>query len=219
MGLSRRTGARFQGSIWPGFVDAMTGLLLVLMFVLTIFMVVQFVLREEISGQATKLDALGAEVAALSRALGLERDRSAGLEDRVGTLTATLDDAQARQAEQATLIDTLRARTAAQTAALGEAKPGLPVSRNRWRASCLTAIVHRAGSPILRASAPRFCLNRRAFNWPWPACATRSMQAPRLPALPPPAARRLRLWQRICAARTRRPRRRLGMRWPHCRPS
>ncbi len=34
MALSRRTGQRFQGSIWPGFVDAMTGLLLVLMFVL-----------------------------------------------------------------------------------------------------------------------------------------------------------------------------------------
>ena len=30
MALSRRTGARFQASIWPGFVDAMTGLLLVL---------------------------------------------------------------------------------------------------------------------------------------------------------------------------------------------
>ncbi len=40
MALSRRTGTRFQASIWPGFVDAMTGLLLVLMFVLTIFMVV-----------------------------------------------------------------------------------------------------------------------------------------------------------------------------------
>ena len=26
MALSRRTGTRFQGSIWPGFVDAMTGL-------------------------------------------------------------------------------------------------------------------------------------------------------------------------------------------------
>jgi len=122
MGLSRRTGARFQGSIWPGFVDAMTGLLLVLMFVLTIFMVVQFVLREEISGQATKLDALGAEVAALSRALGLERDRSTDLQDRVGTLTATLGEARARQEEQASLIDTLRARTAAQTAALDEAE-------------------------------------------------------------------------------------------------
>ena len=32
MALSRRSGTRFQGSIWPGFVDAMTGLLLVLMF-------------------------------------------------------------------------------------------------------------------------------------------------------------------------------------------
>ncbi|MDT8327891.1 MAG: peptidoglycan -binding protein [Roseovarius sp.] len=122
MGLSRRTGARFQGSIWPGFVDAMTGLLLVLMFVLTIFMVVQFVLREEISGQATKLDALGAEVAALSRALGLERDRSADLQDRVGTLTATLGAARTRGEEQASLIDRLRAQTAAQSAALGEAQ-------------------------------------------------------------------------------------------------
>lgn len=101
MALSRRTGQRFQASIWPGFVDAMTGLLLVLMFVLTIFMMVQFVLREEISGQATKLDALSAEVAALSLALGLEQDRSAGLEDRVGTLTATLDDARTREAAQA----------------------------------------------------------------------------------------------------------------------
>jgi chemotaxis protein MotB len=101
MALSRRNGARFQASIWPGFVDAMTGLLLVLMFVLTIFMMVQFVLREEISGQATKLDALSAEVAALSLALGLEQDRSAGLEDRVGTLTATLDDARTREAAQA----------------------------------------------------------------------------------------------------------------------
>ena len=55
MALSRRTGQRFQGSIWPGFVDAMTGLLLVLMFVLTIFMVIQFVLRETISGQETEL--------------------------------------------------------------------------------------------------------------------------------------------------------------------
>ena len=34
MALSRRTGSRFQANIWPGFVDAMTGLLLVLTFVL-----------------------------------------------------------------------------------------------------------------------------------------------------------------------------------------
>src|SRR6056297_1200290 len=97
MALSRRTGQRFQSSIWPGFVDAMTGLLLVLMFVLSIFMIVQYVLRETISGQETQLDELSSEVAALSRALGLERDRSDTLEERVGELTATLGDARERE--------------------------------------------------------------------------------------------------------------------------
>ncbi|WP_040650527.1 peptidoglycan -binding protein [Roseovarius sp. 217] len=122
MALSRRTGSRFQASIWPGFVDAMTGLLLVLMFVLTIFMMVQFVLREEISGQATRLDSLSAEVAALSRALGLEQDRSASLQDRVGALTATLSDARTREAEQTALIDSLRAQSDAQVEALSAAQ-------------------------------------------------------------------------------------------------
>ncbi len=114
MALSRRTGARFQASIWPGFVDAMTGLLLVLMFVLTIFMVVQFVLRETITGQESKLDALSAEVAALADALGLERDRSAALDDRVGELTATLGDARALQDQQLALITTLTTQRDAQ---------------------------------------------------------------------------------------------------------
>lgn len=122
MALSRRTGARFQASIWPGFVDAMTGLLLVLMFVLTIFMIVQFVLREEITGQASKLDTLSAEVAALSLALGLERDRSGALQDRVGALTATLSDARTRESEQAALIETLRQQANEQDEALEAAQ-------------------------------------------------------------------------------------------------
>ncbi|WP_120500246.1 peptidoglycan -binding protein [Roseovarius sp. EL26] len=104
MALSRRTGQRFQAAIWPGFVDAMTGLLLVLMFVLTIFMVVQFVLRETISGQEDQLDELSGEVSALAQALGLERDRSKSLEERVGALTATLSDARDKQQQQENLI-------------------------------------------------------------------------------------------------------------------
>lgn len=122
MALSRRTGTRFQASIWPGFVDAMTGLLLVLMFVLTIFMVVQFVLRETITGQETKLDALSAEVAALANALGLEQDRSTALTERVGELTATLGDAQTREQQQNALIAALRSERDAQDAALTQAQ-------------------------------------------------------------------------------------------------
>lgn len=122
MALSRRTGTRFQASIWPGFVDAMTGLLLVLMFVLTIFMIVQFVLRETISGQESKLDALSAEVAALAQALGLEQNRTSSLTKRVGELTATLGDARTLQQEQEALIAALQLEREAQDEALTAAQ-------------------------------------------------------------------------------------------------
>ena len=104
MALSRRTGQRFQGSIWPGFVDAMTGLLLVLMFVLTIFMVIQFVLRETISGQETELNTLSAEIAEIAEALGLEQERVKSLETELGTLSSNLSDAETQVAAQSALI-------------------------------------------------------------------------------------------------------------------
>lgn len=104
MALSRRTGQRFQGSIWPGFVDAMTGLLLVLMFVLTIFMVIQFVLRETITGQETELNTLSAEIAAIAEALGLEQDRVKSLETELGLLSTNLSDAETQVAAQSALI-------------------------------------------------------------------------------------------------------------------
>ncbi len=115
MALSRRSSNRFQNAIWPGFVDAMTGLLLVLMFVLTIFMVIQFVLREQITGQESELDALSGEVASLVETLGLERDRSAAL-------TADLDDANAQAILQEGRIAALIAERDAQDQVLAEAQ-------------------------------------------------------------------------------------------------
>ena len=95
MALNRRTGARFQASIWPGFVDAMTGLLLVLMFVLTIFMVLQFVLQETITGQENELTELNALANSLSEALGIAEAESAELNTQVGALGAELAGMQA----------------------------------------------------------------------------------------------------------------------------
>ena len=122
MALSRRTGQRFQGSIWPGFVDAMTGLLLVMMFVLTIFMVVQFVLRETISGQESELDILSSEVAALAQALGLEERRGQQLEARMGALTETLNNRTSELQRQAALIANLTRERDDQAAALEDAQ-------------------------------------------------------------------------------------------------
>ena len=109
MALSRRAG-REPAPIWPGFVDAMTGLLLVLVFVLTIFMGVQSVLRETISGQESQLDAFSDEVAALSKALGLEQQRAGDLEAQLGALTATLSQVRREAAEQETALAGARAK-------------------------------------------------------------------------------------------------------------
>ena len=110
MALSRRGGRPRESQIWPGFVDAMTALLLVLMFVLTIFLVVQSVLRDTITSQGSELDRLSDEMATLSDRLGLEQRRTAELSgalsetqsdrDRqiqlAATLTGRLDDATTR---------------------------------------------------------------------------------------------------------------------------
>ena len=131
MALARRSGARFTGSIWPGFVDALTALLLILMFVLSIFMIVQFSLRERITGQDQKLQQLDEELTAsqgqvsslttqlaeLSNALGLQRERSEALEGEVGSLRSTL---QAEQDETSRLTAALAAMTAARQASEAE---------------------------------------------------------------------------------------------------
>ncbi len=113
MALSRRTGQRFSGSVWPGFVDAMTGLLMVLTFVLTIFMVVQFVLRETISGQEDELTALSDEIAALAGALGLEERENNRLQARLGNLNATLNQVEDDLAQAQTRITDFEAQVAA----------------------------------------------------------------------------------------------------------
>ena len=120
MALNRRSANRFSANIWPGFVDAMTALLLVLMFVLTIFMVVQFVLRDTITGQDAELDALSNELAGLSQALGLEQARSNDLQDNVDLLTATLETARTEAEAQAALIASLSSQTENQAAQIAE---------------------------------------------------------------------------------------------------
>ena len=74
MALLRRSGSRFTTNIWPGFVDAMTALLLVLMFVLSIFMIIQSIFREKISGQETELSRLENEVMNLIADLSLQKE-------------------------------------------------------------------------------------------------------------------------------------------------
>ncbi len=98
---------RDSSMIWPGFVDAVTTLLMVLMFVLTIFTVMQSVLRDTISTQDTELNALTDQLTGLADALGLEQKRTRELQAEVG--------------EQTTLIATLTGQIAAREGELAAA--------------------------------------------------------------------------------------------------
>ena len=121
MALSRHGSRRAEPPIWSGFVDALTTLLLVLMFVLTIFMVVQSVLRETIDTQGSKLTELSAQVAGLADALGLEQTRAEDLQTEVdrlgGALSAAETEGAAKSAEITTLTGQLVAREGDLTAA------------------------------------------------------------------------------------------------------
>lgn len=88
-GLSRRRGRGAEEAYWPGFVDAMAQLLLVITFLLSVFMVAQFLLAREISGQDSALGQLRAEIAELTQLLALEK---AAKQDVEATLVALQDD-------------------------------------------------------------------------------------------------------------------------------
>ena len=118
MALTRRSTRHLTGNIWPGFVDAMTGLLLVLIFVLTIFMFVQFVLRETISGQESEMSQLNTDITQLARALGAEQQLTFRLQEEVGSLTGELEESRAGESAQRTLIASLQLQVAEQRTAL-----------------------------------------------------------------------------------------------------
>ncbi|MBZ0217930.1 MAG: peptidoglycan -binding protein [Fimbriimonadaceae bacterium] len=96
MALARNRRSDSATNYWPGFVDAMATLLLVIIFLLSIFMVTQFFLNQEISGKDTILLRLNSEIAELSELLALERTGKRSLEDSLAALNDSLSASQSR---------------------------------------------------------------------------------------------------------------------------
>lgn len=87
MPLARSRARRSSIDIWPGFVDALAQLLMVIIFILLIFTAGQFLLSDALSGRDKALKELQQQVSELSDLLALERTSTATLSSR---LTATL---------------------------------------------------------------------------------------------------------------------------------
>ncbi len=90
-----RSRTRDSGmNYWPGFVDALSTLILSIIFLLTVFMVAQFFLSQEVAGKDTALARLNAQISRLSDLLSLERTGKTTLEDEVAQLRASLSAAE-----------------------------------------------------------------------------------------------------------------------------
>lgn len=90
--MARGRGSQRGGStdIWPGFVDALSTLLMVIIFLLAVFVLAQFFLSQQLEGRDAAMSRLEAEIAALDRELGLERDSSAELRRSLARLSTDL---------------------------------------------------------------------------------------------------------------------------------
>jgi chemotaxis protein MotB len=84
-------------SFWPGYVDALSSLLLVIIFLLSLFMIAQFFLNQEILGRDTALQRLNAQIAELTELLQLERSNAEDMELSISALSATLAGVEAER--------------------------------------------------------------------------------------------------------------------------
>jgi chemotaxis protein MotB len=111
--LSRRRRQE-DSPYWPGFVDAMAQLLLVITFLLSVFMTAQFLLAREISGQDSALGQLRSQIAELTQLLALEKSAKGAVE---ANLLALSDDLSAEKLKSASLVASLASEDSKRSAA------------------------------------------------------------------------------------------------------
>ena len=103
LGRTRRTTRGFD--YWPGFVDALSTMLLVIIFLLSVFMLAQFFLSREVTGKDTALSRLNRQVEELTSLLALERANRGESQSTLAALQATLDASEREKERLQGLVD------------------------------------------------------------------------------------------------------------------
>ncbi len=107
MALSSRRRDRGGLDAWPGYVDALSTLLMVIIFVLLVFVLAQGFLGAALNSRDQALEAARRQVAELAEMLSLERTQAAELRNEASALRMTLGRLQAELRETATARDRL----------------------------------------------------------------------------------------------------------------
>jgi len=97
MALARARRSESGFNYWPGFVDALSTLVLSIVFLLSVFLVVQFFLSQEVTGKDKALDELNRKIAQLNELLSVEKLGKLNLEDQLSQFKAGLASAEAER--------------------------------------------------------------------------------------------------------------------------
>ena len=138
MALARIGNARrVENFTWPGFVDALATLLMVIIFVLMVFVLIQVNLAYRVSGQDATLGEMRQQLASLGELLNIERRASADLATNLAQITnqlnasnANRDELQAQLASVQTAIAARNSQIANLTAKQADTEAALAAARN-----------------------------------------------------------------------------------------
>jgi len=125
MALARTRRGESGMNYWPGFVDALSTLILSIIFILTVFVVVQFYLQQEVQGKDTALQRLNAQIAELTNLLSMEKAGKADMQEQLAQLRATLATAETERDKYKGLADNAGAGTAAAEGKIGKLSSSL----------------------------------------------------------------------------------------------
>jgi chemotaxis protein MotB len=92
MALARSRKRLQVANYWPGYVDMLSTLLLVVTFLMSLFMLTNYFITTQTSGKDTLLSRLNSQLSQLTELLALERSKKQSLEDSLSALQATLID-------------------------------------------------------------------------------------------------------------------------------
>ena len=124
MALARNRQTR-QVDYWPGFVDALSTLLLSIMFLLSVFVLAQYLLSNELSGKDDVLDRLNLQISELTNLLALEQGGKQDIENSLANLQASLNAAEDEKSRLQSLLDKGAGAGAAALAKLSDAEKTL----------------------------------------------------------------------------------------------
>lgn len=108
-----RIGNEDNGDYWPGFVDALATLLLVIIFLLAVFVAGQFALNEALTGRDEQLASLNARLATLAEQLDLAESENEALNLRIESLTEENDTLSQTNLNLTTRLQASRVQLAA----------------------------------------------------------------------------------------------------------